>query len=284
MEKENQRKRPVLIVLLIWSACFLLRAGEYFLLRTDQTILGEAFVHKLLGIGILFLIARRWNISNSRMGFTNKKFFLGFLKGLLFGVGVFAAAYISEICILIAQGNFAGINIYVSAYAVDGNIGNRTAAFFFVICILGNLINVFMEEGLFRGLFPAILEQKYKFIVSAILASVLFGLWHIMAPLRNYVDGTVSLGGFIGSSMMLIFTSALVGFKFAMLAKLTGSLYISMGDHFVNNTIVNMLHVLSNSGADELMPIRIAIAQSISFCIVLICYCVKARKNLNLEC
>ena len=64
---------------------------------------------------------------------------------------------------------------------------------------------------------------------------------------------------------MLVATSAIVGFKFAMMTKLTGSLYMSMGDHFVNNTIVNILHAMSTTGADEGMVLRVAIAQSVSF-------------------
>ena len=100
-----------------------------------------------------------------------------------------------------------------------------------------------------------------------------------MAPLRDYHDGTMSMSGFIANSIMLVITSALVGFKFAMITKLTGNLYMAMGDHFVNNTIVNILHVISTSGTDELMILRISIAQSVSFIIVLIWYFVARHKK-----
>ena len=50
------------------------------------------------------------------------------------------------------------------------------------------------------------------------------------------------------------------------------SVQYTMGDHFVNNTIVNILHVVSNTGADELQFVRITIAQTISFIVVLIFY------------
>ncbi len=136
-----------------------------------------------------------------------------------------------------------------------------------------------MEEGIFRGLFPKLLEQKYTFIVSAIITSCLFGMWHIMAPIRNYYDGTMSWSGFIANSVMLVITSSLVGFKFTIITKLTGNLYMAMGDHFVNNTIVNILHVISNTGADELMIVRVSIAQSVSFIIVLVWYFVARHKK-----
>lgn len=47
---------------------------------------------------------------------------------------------------------------------------------------------------------------------------------------------------------------------------------MAMGHHFINNAIVNMLHVVSDNGADTFMVVRIAIAQSISFIIVWIWY------------
>ncbi|MBQ8404164.1 MAG: CPBP family intramembrane metalloprotease, partial [Clostridia bacterium] len=255
------------------------RILEYFLLRTEQTFLGEAFVHKLLGIAILFIVVKIYSFKLSEVGFGKQKALPNLLLGLSFGIVTFILAYSVEILILTFRGSFDKLNLYVSAYSVDGNIGNQTAFIFFLICIIGNIINVIMEEGIFRGLFPKLLESKYTFIISAVIASVLFGLWHIMSPLRSYLDGTMSMGGFIGNSIMLITTSYLVGFKFAMMTKLTGNLYMAMGEHFVNNTIVNMLHVISDTGADELMVVRISIAQSVSFIAILLWYIIVQCKK-----
>ena len=275
----NEKQRPFHTVLLLYLICFAFRILEYFLLRTDQTFLGEAFVHKLLGITVLFLAVKLYSLKPSDVGLSKQKAFSKLLIGLGFGIVTFILAYSVEVLIFLIQGNFNTLNLYASAYSVEGNIGNQTAFIFFLICILGNVINVIMEEGIFRGLFQKLLEGKYTFIISAVLASVLFGLWHIMSPLRSYLDGTMSMGGFIATSIMLITTSALVGFKFAMMTKLTGNLYMAMGDHFVNNTIVNMLHVISGTGTDELMVVRISIAQSVSFIAILLWYIIAKRKK-----
>ena len=45
-----------------------------------------------------------------------------------------------------------------------------------------------------------------------------------------------------------------------------------MADHSFNNTIINLLHVITISGADELQVISISIGQSVSFLIVLFIY------------
>lgn len=272
-------RSPLLSVLAIYILCFIFRMIEYFIIRTDQTLLGEAIIHKIAGIIILWIAIKMLSTDFEYIGFKRKGIFKNFTFGLLFGISVFAAAYGAEILIAVSQGNFQSLQFYVSSYAVDKNIGNQTGILFFLICIVGNIVNVLMEEGVYRGLFQKILQQKYRFIAAAIICSILFGAWHVIGPIRNYYDGLSSMGGMAGNIFMLVITSGLVGFKAAMITKLTGSLYMAMGDHFVNNTIVNILHVTSYTGADELMFVRITIAQSLSFLLVLIFYIWKQKKT-----
>ena len=277
----NTKLKTILAVLIIYVICFAFRALEYFVIRTDQTFFGEAFIHKLIGIGLLVAAIFVFRYKFSDVGLTTGKSFLDILKGLAFGIVVFIIAYGVEIIILAASNNLQAVELYVTAYSVDaGEEVKRTGFIFFLVCVIGNIINVLMEEGVFRGLFQKMLSDKYKFVIAGIIASILFGLWHIMAPLRSFIDGNKSAGGFIGESAMLIATSALVGFKFAMMGKMTGNLYMGMGDHFVNNTIVNMLHVINKENeADNLMVIRISIAQSVSFTAVLIWFIIDYFKK-----
>ena len=280
----NTKKKTLITILVIYFLCFAFRALEYFVIRTDQTFFGEAFIHKLIGIGILVAAIRFFHFTFAEVGFKTGKAFYDILKGLAFGIATFVIAYGVELIIVAAQGELKGLELYVTAYSVDGNIGHQTDFYFFIICIVGNIINVLMEEGVFRGLFQKMLNNHYKFIIAAIIASLLFGFWHIMSPLRNFIDGNQSLGGFIGQSCMLIGTSALVGFKFAMMGKLTGNLYMAMGDHFVNNTIINILHVINKENeADQLQVIRISIAQSVSFIAVLIWFVIDRKRKAKLE-
>ena len=276
----NTKLKTILAVLIIYVICFAFRALEYFVIRTDQTFFGEAFIHKLIGVGLLVAAIFVFRYKFSDVGLKTGKSFLDILKGLAFGIVVFIIAYGVEIIILAASNNLQAVELYVTAYSVDAGEEVKRTGVFFLICVIGNIINVLMEEGVFRGLFQKMLSDKYKFVVAGIIASVLFGLWHIMAPLRSFIDGNKSAGGFIGESMMLIGTSALVGFKFAMMGKLTGNLYMGMGDHFVNNTIVNILHVTNKENeADNLMVIRISIAQSVSFTAVLIWFIIDYIKK-----
>ncbi len=281
----NTKLKTILAVVIIYVICFAFRAIEYFAIRTDQTFFGELFIHKLIGIGILIAATFVFRYKFDEIGFKTGKSFLDILKGLTFGIIVFIVAYGTEIIILAASNNLQAVEFYVTAYSVDaGTEVKRTGFLFFLICVIGNVINVLMEEGVFRGLFQKMLSDKYKFLIAGIIASVLFGFWHIMAPLRSLIDGNKSVGGFIGESAMLIGTSALVGFKFAMMGKITGNLYMGMGDHFVNNTIINILHVINKENeADQLQVIRISIAQSVSFIAVLIWFIIDRKRKAKLE-
>ncbi len=279
MEKMQKSPKVLSTVFVIYLLCYAFRLFEYFILRTDQTWVGEAIVHKLIGIAILFAATKLLKFTLTDVGYSSKNSLRNLLAGLAFGIGVFVLAYTVEILIAVSQGCFDSLQIYVTAYAIEQNVGHQTEMVFFLICIVGNSVNVMMEEGIFRGLFTKILMKKYSFILATIIGSVLFGFWHVIGPIRNYYDGVSGMEGMIANVIMLFVTSALVGFKFALLTEMTGNQYMALGDHFVNNTIVNLLHVVSESGADEMMVVRVSIAQSVSFILVLICYIRFRRKE-----
>lgn len=271
MKKDNYI-HPMLLVLIIYLICFSFRAFEYLLLRTDQSMFGEAFIHKLLGILVLGIALQYVLFQWSEIGFTKHAVVKNILYGLLLGATVYLIAYGAEFFMQMWRSCSPSFKIYVTSYAIDGNQGMQTGILFFLFCIIGNIINVVMEEGIFRGLFVRLLEAKNSFIKAMIISSVLFGFWHIAAPVRSLLDGEISPMGTLLTAIILLLTTGITGAKFCLLTKITGSLWMSMADHFFNNTIINLLHITTISGSDQLQVIRISVAQTLSFFIVLIIY------------
>ena len=275
MTSKKSTPNPLWIVLPTWFICFIFRALEFLVLKTDQTFFGEAVVHSLIGIVMLILIIILYPLNGERIGLTKTNILSNFLKGMLFSLITFGIAYTTEIIILNLDKSFVKVDLYITSYSVNGQIGQQRSIIFFLICILVNIVNVLMEEGMFRGLFQTLLNQWYQFMASSIIAALLFGFWHIIGPFRNFWEGTVSANGFVDSSIMFIGISIFVGLKFSLITKLTGNLYMAMGDHFLNNTLLDMFHIISTSGSDSYITIRILIAQTLSFGVVFVFYLIR---------
>ncbi len=260
-------------VLLIFSIVLMVHIFEALFLRLDETVLAENFVNKIFGIIVIFcvLVLCKWKWTD--IGFSKK----GFLKYTLIGIALatltFVISYAVEIIILTSQGHSVRIDIFTTSFSLVGETQINNGIGFILLCVFFNIINVVMEEGLFRGLFTKITSTEKSMKYALILQSVLFGIWHIVTPLKDLVDGSLGFSGFIVLSIGYLILAGLMGIKWGLLYRMTGNLYVGMADHFFNNCIAsNLLHICTESGIDEMMIIRIAIAQLISFVFVVIMY------------
>ena len=117
-------------------------------------------------------------------------------------------------------------------------------------------------------------------MAANLIAAFLFGIWHIVMPLRSYMNGEMSFAAMALMSVGYIILAGIIGIKWGLLYRITGNLWLGLGDHLFNNTIAtNMLHVVSPTGTYELQIVRIMAAQLISFAFVLAIYIGKNRKD-----
>ena len=276
----NIKCKPINLCTAIFMLCLSVRFIEYFLIETDKTAIGENVLHKVVGIIILALVLKRVNLSWNDIGFHRNGFVSSILKGLLLGSVCFAISYGLELAILALQGNPAHLEIYISSFSLTGSQINNTDFVFFLLCVLFNVINVWMEEGVFRGLFMKTLSETKPFMQANFIAAFLFGIWHIVMPIRSYVNGEMSFAAMVLMGIGYIVLAGIMGIKWGLLYRITGNLWAGLGDHLFNNTVAaNMLHVVSQKGADELQIVRIMAAQMISFAFVLVIYYSKNRNG-----
>ena len=264
---------PIKVCLLIFGFCLFGRLAEYFLLRTDETIFAENFIHKIWGIGILLLCLLVTNWRWGDIGFKSGTF----MRDLLIGVGLsaccFFVAYGVEMRCLTQMGKNPVMQFFSTGFSLNGHKLEQTELAFFLFCLVFNLINVIMEEGIFRGIFMKIGQEKYRFWMVNLFSAMLFGVWQIVAPIRNFCDGKTEIGTMICMVAVYFVMAGLMGLKWGLLYKMTGSVWMGVGDHIFNNVIAsNLIHVVTGSGIDEFLLLRIVFAQILSFGIVVWLY------------
>jgi len=242
---------------------------EYFFLRTDETFLSENFLHKVFGILILAITLHFLGWKWRDIGFTRDKMASGILKGMALGLCCFVVAYSLECIVLFCRNRDVGLSFYASGFSLAGGSRRRTDAVSVALCVVFNGINVWMEEGVFRGLFMKLLTQKYAFSRAVLLAALLFGIWHWVMPLRDYAQGNSTLSNLLIMGLGYIVLAGMMSVKWSLLYDRTGALWMGLGDHLFNNVIAtNLLHVISKGEADSLQIVRILIGQTLSFAMV----------------
>lgn len=267
----------VLIFLILLSV----HAFEAIFLRLDKTALGENFINKVFGIIVLFCVLKLLGWKWSDVGFSLKNFGKSICIGFVFAICTFVVAYTTEILILKGQGHEVSLGFFTTGFSLTGESEIHTGVNFVLMCIFFNIVNVIMEEGTFRGLFTGLVSVDHSMRTAILFQALLFGVWHIVTPLHNLIDGNLGIAGFFGLSVGYVILAGIMGVKWALLCKMTGSLYAGMADHFFNNCVAtNLLHVITESGTDEMMIIRVLIAQILSFAAVFGVVKCKVKKEI----
>ena len=271
-QSRSLKAYPHTVCLMIFIICAMARIVEYFLIRTDETVIAENFLHKLFGLVVLMVVLKILSMTPKDIGFTKSG--IGNIgKGLLLGLCCFGVSYAIEMGILAAQGKFPTLEFYATGFSLEGGESKQTGIMFILLCVLFNLINVLMEEGVFRGLYLKLLEPVSGFAKANLFAALLFGIWHWVMPMRSYTDGDSSLTNLLVMGIGYIILAGIMSIKWGLLYKMTGSLWAGLGDHLFNNVIAtNLAHVIADGEADSLQVVRIMIAQLVSSAVIATIY------------
>lgn len=280
----NLNKKYIPIFLIgFFLILYALRLMDAFILRTDQGPIGELFTHKIIGIVLLVAVVYFLRLKWVDVGFKWNLFGRGILIGIAIAAPAYITAYVVEIIIAAVQGKSPSFQFYATSYNITGNTALNGGVWIILIVIIGNIINVIMENSIFSGIMISVGEKRHSFFfANGFYSSFLFGLWHSMMPLRNYVDGSQSLSGAVLTALMFLGSSFLFSVQLGMQFKqANSSLWDGMTAHFINNVSVNLFHVVFTNGADSNPTMRLAIAQTIMFIIVLVRWSMWKKQNIK---
>ena len=266
---------PLSVCIALYLLCYAFRVWEYFVLKTDESVIGENFIHKACGIVVIFAALFASGLHWRDIGFTRAGRLKNIGLGLALGAGFYTIAYTAECIVLYVQGaspsltiTSGGFSLVNSTEFVSTGIG---------VILLFNVLNVWMEEGLFRGLFTRLLRERYECKTVIFITALLFGLWHLAMPVRSFIEGQMKFVPMLLLGAGYVALTFVYGLKMGLLYRMTGSLWAGLAEHFFNNSVINIVHVVSSMGSDHLQVVRIVTAQLLSFVFVLILYLRKKK-------
>jgi membrane protease YdiL (CAAX protease family) len=247
-------EKPILTSLVLLAIAFFLKWVDTFVLRLDER-LGEIILCKTLGFVMVIVFVWAAGRSLRDVGLHSRQLGPSLLIGVVIAVIALVAGYGAEFVAQLSKQpvfHFAGI---------DPKAG-VTGGFLFVLwLILGNIVNSFMEEGLFRGVMVRLFRVRLSFWWANTLQAFLFGIWHLPWVLKWVQTGQIEAhGGIVAAAFSQFMPMLLIGFFWGYLYLKTGNLWICWIAHFLNNTVFNLLHVTTVDGLDSGMMIRGAVS------------------------
>ena len=267
---EADRKKAIEAVLAIFVLCNIVKYIEFLIIKTDRTIISENIICKLFIIVVLFAALSKLKWNWNEIGFTKKDLLNNAVLGLFLGVSTFILSYLTEYLVLVVMGKKPHIQFFITNFALSNqNIGGTSFATV-VICIIGNVVNVWAEEGLFRGLFFQMMNISFTERQSNFVQSLLFGLWHIVTVIVWLSDGNINVPAACFMAVGYVVLSGVLAYEWGLCLALTGTIWAGAFEHFFNNFITNSLHMVTDTGIDEIQILRIVLSNVLSLTFVMI--------------
>jgi membrane protease YdiL (CAAX protease family) len=243
-------EKPILTGLVLLAIAFFLKWIDTFVLRLDER-LGEIILCKTLGFVMVIVFVRATGRSLRDIGLHSRRLGPSLLIGVVITVIALVAGYGIEFAVQLPK------QPVIHFEAIDPKAG-VTGGFLFVLwMIFSNLINSFMEEGLFRGVMGRLFRVKLSFWKANTLQAFLFAIWHLPWVLKWVQTGQIKAhGGLFFATLWQFLPMLLVGLAWGYFYLKTGSLWVPWVAHVLNNTTLNLLHITTVDGLDSGTVIR----------------------------
>lgn len=228
--------KPLLIGSVLTFIALIFRLVDIFVLKLDE-LLGEIILSKAVGFIIVLLFLKIIHKSIEDIGYTRKNLKIVFSIGGLVTLLLLFLSYSFEFVLFISD------SPKVIFTSIDPKAGVTGGLLFGLLLIIGNIVNCFMEESLFRGVLIPMFNKKYEIRTTIILQALLFGIWHIPWAIKWYVSGIVTSSlEFAGAIITNFAPQFIMGIVFGVMFYYTKSIWTPWISHFLINTTLNLTH------------------------------------------
>ena len=211
---------PVFIGVLFFLIALFFRCLDIFILRMDQTLWG-ILPSKAIPLVLFIVYLRYRKRSIAELGIHSNLLTTNLILALL-AVLIFNGIQTGgPVLYLILTGSQLEVSIYKMDYiAYD---------------LIFHITNAFMEEMLFRGLLLRCFMTRVSPLKANILQSILFGLWHVVWPISDFLGGYITADYALGWALEYILTSGTIGFLWGFMFLKSSSLIGPIVMHFSVN-------------------------------------------------
>lgn len=262
-------QKPFYSIVFLFLICLWFRIADIFILRLDESFLHEIIISKMLGTIAILLFLRLVRSNLKDIGLGTENIVMDMLTGLLLAV----ISVLAFFCIQLLLLHLSGLKVLL--------VQQRYSLLIFIISVLiGNLVNAFMEEALFRGIMMKELARVLTVGKANFIQAAIFGAWHLVWPLKDFFTGKFQTAGEIYSSLLGIFLiTMLMGYSMGSLFYKSHSLWLPFVWHFIMNASQNLLTVKSRVAAagPDVIEAALNTSKGLSFVFVFIVllYCAR---------
>ena len=256
---------PITVLIIIAFLCLVLRILDTFVIPVAELV-GELIISKALGFILITLYL--WSINRRLNAIGIHKRNAG--QGVVIGSSVVAIMLAVYYTVILVVTSSSGVEGSLQFAPTDPKTGKEGDFYFALWLVFGNIVNVLMEEGLFRGLMMRKFLGKISFWKTNLLQAFLFGIWHITWPIKDFLDGDLSFGGLILESTMATLSAFLIALIWGYMYFKTSSLLAPLICHYFFNSTLNLIAFVSTSGQDDIVNNALTLAGAIALLVGLL--------------
>ncbi len=268
----------------VFLFCMIVNVVEYFFIIRHLGIQTRGALGKVLGTLIIlgYMYTARLKPHNIGLSTNPRAIKSGIRNALIFNLAIIPAYALEYIGLKF----FLKKDVIIRAFAYDSPL-SEVGPFYFTANLLLLLavtaLSSVMLEVLFRGILIKMGKGKFGFWQTAVIVSLFYSFWYLVVPLSKLVRGYTPADVLMQCLFYIIF-EFIVSLKWCMCSRATGSIWLSVFDHFIFNSALNFVHIINSTSGkvDVDLQTRLIIIQAVSFALCFSYYKMKMRKKERL--